>query len=754
MGNHPEDLKILNGLAKSRRQAAEGGQHDTVAVLDAHMMKLEKEMNDRVDQTGDLIPLMEDGSPSWLGKSECNDLTWWWKETAAMHRLQERAEHRKEASLTALLKTIDKNHEEMEKSIHEQPDEDLPELSDFMVDYLKHEAAPHAVEQLKIYLADLQTGERINERVMKELDLTLRWKDSKGSDDQDMTGIDLKTLYPTPRQMLVEDALRALRDYRQALLSYGPEFENEVASKVISTMLHRDANLPKAVAATIPEYVTKSNESCSCGEECIIASLPPLPSPSTTPELSIEDQENIERLKQFDKEVREWSTYLQQELRSYRHYLAAGSQVNKDVLKSAKEIISLAKGKSRTDRDDAEVIVSHGCMGSCSEFAATEGDAEIEDEILRVCKFNEERFANLPDDLHVYYETIANIRRAEVDRQLLRAAQIFIEILGEDMGDQKAAEDNIQTAADVKSETKDKADVDASRLPSEGTENINTAASDLAQQAQEIETATLEMKGEVNSDLVVASEKVTTLMKDSAEAGNYPHDDTTLINEAKKLVKLAKAEILSPSQEITPEPESAKKEKRKKTVRFANKLVEILGFFDHWDEDTEYPTIPSFTTPDRDIQHDDIDILSDSQISHFELDESESQSEPEEQFDIFEDAESRVIGALRCYYFNLGTGTLVTDEKVDDGVSNAVQNIVDMSLSGFGTLESSEGMNLSEKHQGGEPSDEGRMVAELERYMKQVRSHESKPTPEVVDVARKILLWAAERGTVEGGDCP
>ncbi|KAH6719604.1 hypothetical protein BKA61DRAFT_667522 [Leptodontidium sp. MPI-SDFR-AT-0119] len=578
MEKHSGDLKILNGLAISRRHAAEGGQHDTVAVLDAHMMKLEKEMNARLAQTGDAIPLAEDGSPWWLGKPECEDLIWWWKETAAIRRLQERTEHRKEASLTALMKTVDNSHEEMEKSIQKQPDEDPTELSDFMVEYLKHEAAPRAVEQLKIYLADLQTGERINERIMKELDLTLRWKDCKGSDDQDLTDIDLKTLYPTPRQMLVEDALRALRDYRQALLSYGPEFENEVASSAISAMLHRDDDLPKAVTATIPEFDHKSNESCSCGDECIIASLPPLPPPSTTPELSIEDQENIERLKQFDKEVQEWSTYLQQELRSYRHYLAAGGQVNKDVLKSAKEIITLAKGKNKTGHDDAEVFTSHGCMGSCSEFAATEGDVEIEDEVLRISKFNEERFANLPDDLHAYYETVAkNIHRAEVDRQLLKAAQMLIEMMGESMGGKKAVGDNVEAAGDNKSETKEKAEVDSNGLSSEGAGNINTAGSDLAQQTQDIEKAALEANGEVNSDLVVASEKIMTLMKESVEAGNARHDDTKLFDEAEKLVKLAKAEILNPSKDMTPDRETAKKEKQKKTVRFTNMLVEILG---------------------------------------------------------------------------------------------------------------------------------------------------------------------------------
>ncbi|KAH9216492.1 hypothetical protein DL95DRAFT_407473 [Leptodontidium sp. 2 PMI_412] len=173
------------------------------------------------------------------------------------------------------------------------------------------------------------------------------------------------------------------------------------------------------------------------------------------------------------------------------------------------------------------------------------------------------------------------------------------------------------------------------------------------------------------------------------------------------------------------------------------------SFFDHWDEHTEYPIMPSPTTPDKDTQHDDIGILSDSQISHFELDESES--EPEEEFDIFEDAENRVLGALRCYYFNLGMGMLVTGEKVDKDVSNAVQKIMDMSQGDFGALKSSERMNLSRRPEGGEPSDEERMVAELEWYLGQVRSHESKPAPDVVDVARKVLQWAAERRIVKDG---
>ncbi|KAH7360910.1 hypothetical protein BKA65DRAFT_474039 [Rhexocercosporidium sp. MPI-PUGE-AT-0058] len=581
ISTYSKDLKILDGLAKSRRHAAEGGQHDTVAVLDEHMMRLEKEMIGGVAQRGEIMPPADKGKPWWFAKPGHEDLAWWWEETAVMHRLQERTEQRKAASLNALMKTVDNNHEEMEKSIHEQPCEDWIELSDAMVDYLKHEAAPHAVEQLKIYLADLQIDERIDGRILKELDLTLRWKDCQNSDEEELNDIDLKTLYPTPRQMLVEDALRALRDYRQALLSYGSEFENDAAFSAMLTVLRRDDDLPKAVASTIPQYVAGSNDSCSCGEECFVASLSPLPSPPTTPDLSIEDQENIERLKQFDKDVREWSAYLQQELGNYRHYLSTSSvQVNDNVLKSAKEVVALAKGKGKTDLVDTEVTVIHGCMGTCSEFAATEEDAQIEDKELRISKSNEERFQNLPDDLQFYCETVAkNIHRAEVDRQLLSAAHVFIEMMGEEIGDQKDVGGKIEGAEDDNSESKENAKLDTYGPLSEGLANLSTNGPNFAEQANQIKMATAEAEGKVDSQLVVASEKVATLMKESADAGNAnaTHDDAKLLDEAEKLVKLAKAEIQNSSKDLTPEPEPGKKEKRKKTVRFANKLVEILG---------------------------------------------------------------------------------------------------------------------------------------------------------------------------------
>ncbi|KAH7360909.1 hypothetical protein BKA65DRAFT_474038 [Rhexocercosporidium sp. MPI-PUGE-AT-0058] len=171
-------------------------------------------------------------------------------------------------------------------------------------------------------------------------------------------------------------------------------------------------------------------------------------------------------------------------------------------------------------------------------------------------------------------------------------------------------------------------------------------------------------------------------------------------------------------------------------------------FFDHWNEDTEALIAAPLATPEKNVQHDDIDMMSDSHISNFELDESETSGE----FDVFEDAESRVLGALRCYYFNLDMGTLVTGEKVDKRVSNAIQKILNLSEGDVTGLKSSEIMGSSGIVDEKEPSDEERMVAELEWYIKQVQTHESKPTQGIVDVARNVVNWATERGTVGDGD--
>ena len=574
---YSQHLVILNGLASSRKLATQGGQHDTAAVLDAHIMKLEKEMNAAVAETGHTIPSNEDASPWWVGKEEYSDLTWWWRETAAMHRLQERAEHRKKASLNALVKTIDKNFEEIKKEIHHQPDDDLAQMSDAMTQYMKHETAPNAIEQLSVYLADLQLDERINLRVMKALDRLLRWKDTAAAEDVGIESIDTKTLYPTQREILVEDALRALRDYRQALLSYGSECENKAVFDLVHKALHRDDNSPK-LASAVPEYRPTSKDSCSCGEECLIASLPLLPSPPATPELSAEDVQIIESLKEFDGEVRDWSTYLQQELRSYRHYLSTGGNVDEGVLKPTKDIIILAKGKNKTDQQEFEVFSSQGCMGSCEEAAIEEEDPNIDDQELNITKFKEERFRALPGDLQVFHETVSkNIHRAEVDHQLLKAAQMLVELVGERLEGKADEVENVREATKEGSPAKDVPDATIRDIHSQIIIEAKTATPGLAEQVNEIGKATLEVKGEVDSELVVASEKITTLMKESVNARNEAQDDPKILDEAGKLVKLAREEIETPPKELSPEPELVTKEKRRNTVRFAHKLVEILG---------------------------------------------------------------------------------------------------------------------------------------------------------------------------------
>ncbi|KAH7418564.1 hypothetical protein BKA64DRAFT_701081 [Cadophora sp. MPI-SDFR-AT-0126] len=575
---YSRNLAILNGLASSRRLATEGGQHDTAAVLDAHIMELEKDMNDTVTETGNVIPPKKDGSPWWVGKAEYPDLTWWWNETAAMHRLQERVEHRKEASLNALSKKIDENFDEMEKKIHGQPEEDLMQMPNALVEYMRHETAPNAMEQLKLYLADLQPHERINLRIIKELDLVLRWKYNSAKEDVGIDSIDTKTLYPTQREILVEDALRALRDYRQALISYGSECEDKAVFDLVSTTLHRDENLPK-LASAVPGCKTASKDSCSCGEECFIASLPPLPSPPATLDKSIEDEQIIERLKKFDSEVRDWSTYLQQELRSYRHHLSTGAKVNQDILQSTKDIIALAKGKGKTNQQDFEILSSQGCMGSCQEMAIEGGDANIDDKELKIQKFNEERFRALPGDLQVFYETVSkNFYRVAVDNRLLKAAQMLVEIVGESLDGKVNGRENTTEAMEEKLAAKSEPEAEIKDDPhSRNIAKAETSTSDLAEQAKEIEKATLEVKGEVDSELVVASEKITTLMRQSDNAGTGVQDDSKVSDEANKLVKLAREEIVNQSKDLTPELEAVKKEKRRKTVRFAHKLVEILG---------------------------------------------------------------------------------------------------------------------------------------------------------------------------------
>lgn len=172
------------------------------------------------------------------------------------------------------------------------------------------------------------------------------------------------------------------------------------------------------------------------------------------------------------------------------------------------------------------------------------------------------------------------------------------------------------------------------------------------------------------------------------------------------------------------------------------------NFFNNWGQVTEdFIVTPPASPAKFEDDPKDEDVMNDSQISNLELSESQTSRE----FDIYENAEDRVLGALRCYHFNLEMGTLATGEFVDQKVADAMEKLAGLSQAG-GECSSPERDDVSFGSQRGEPSDEERLVGMLDLYIQQVRSRGVKPAQDVVALAGKVLEWAAEWGTVDGGE--
>ncbi|KAK0124654.1 hypothetical protein ONS95_009600 [Cadophora gregata] len=168
-------------------------------------------------------------------------------------------------------------------------------------------------------------------------------------------------------------------------------------------------------------------------------------------------------------------------------------------------------------------------------------------------------------------------------------------------------------------------------------------------------------------------------------------------------------------------------------------------FFEQWAEDTE-DLMPAPPTKSEQVTTDD-DIMSESQISHLNLDASAEEEKTDEILDILDHARCRTLGALRCYNFNLEIGTLVTGEKVDEQVGKSLERLLESSAGIRQELTDSQNMNSLGIEDEGDLSDEERLVGIVEWYMKQLQYHGAKPTQDVVDMAARILHWAMEHGT-------
>ncbi|KAL2074927.1 hypothetical protein VTL71DRAFT_8707 [Oculimacula yallundae] len=162
---------------------------------------------------------------------------------------------------------------------------------------------------------------------------------------------------------------------------------------------------------------------------------------------------------------------------------------------------------------------------------------------------------------------------------------------------------------------------------------------------------------------------------------------------------------------------------------------------DHWDRATEdLLEIPP--TPPKNTDNDD--GMSDEGIFHLELDESEQ----EEEIDAVQNAEDNILGALRCYMFNLRMGNLVTGDKVDTEVATTLHKLLSSPEKPCESLRHME--NIFKDIDELEISDEQRLVTELENYIRKIRENAARPSKDTVSIAIEIIEWSKEQGVTTG----
>ncbi|PMD36836.1 hypothetical protein L207DRAFT_532423 [Hyaloscypha variabilis F] len=112
----------------------------------------------------------------------------------------------------------------------------------------------------------------------------------------------------------------------------------------------------------------------------------------------------------------------------------------------------------------------------------------------------------------------------------------------------------------------------------------------------------------------------------------------------------------------------------------------------------------------------------------------------------FEKASSRALAVLRCYFYNLEHGMLVTGKKVDERVEGALLRLLGkVEVGGTCGMEMSKQGDMRESW---EVSDEERVVVEIDAYGKELKRLREDVPEDVKDVVKDILKWTRVKGTV------
>ncbi len=133
--------------------------------------------------------------------------------------------------------------------------------------------------------------------------------------------------------------------------------------------------------------------------------------------------------------------------------------------------------------------------------------------------------------------------------------------------------------------------------------------------------------------------------------------------------------------------------------------------------------------------------------------EAPSEDEYEDAVDPVEGASMRVQAVLRSYFYNLDNGNLVTVDKVDESVAEALERVLAFAKYG---LSATEGQKLcnQDKILTRSMSDEEGVVCELDQYLRQVIRFKATVCGEIMLGAEKILSWEkGARRSEEVGMC-
>ncbi|KAI9050014.1 hypothetical protein LZ554_006159 [Drepanopeziza brunnea f. sp. 'monogermtubi'] len=176
------------------------------------------------------------------------------------------------------------------------------------------------------------------------------------------------------------------------------------------------------------------------------------------------------------------------------------------------------------------------------------------------------------------------------------------------------------------------------------------------------------------------------------------------------------------------------------------------SFFDEWEEQTKNSSLVRSVCLEN--SEGEYDAMGDSESSDFKLPPSIVQEEEEK----LEHERCRVLGILKCFLFNLDTGTLPTGDVVDERLKKVLGRLVALSESRDALPEKgpdSEEVEGDGEDEGNEEhsdssADEQMQVMEMaEGYILLVLRHRGKVCSGVVDFAKKILSWAPSGDAME-----